>query len=200
MSTYYGLVMPQVYTGGVYIKSIKQTKTSEESGGTNEITATLTNRTKEVFYIRNGVSAGFGRAEASANTLEPGKPATAEVETSGNDLAREFKFTFGIPKGEPFAVYRTFPDTAAMNADLSVPDGKFVIIASGTEDEDNAKLFVRTADGYSFITDLSGAQGIKGDKGDKGDPGDINDLEPISTAEIDALWGESSAEAADENS
>lgn len=41
--------MPMVYTGGVYIRSIKQTKTSTESGGVNEITSTLTNRKQDVF-------------------------------------------------------------------------------------------------------------------------------------------------------
>lgn len=165
MSTYYGLVMPQVYTGGVYVRSIRQTKESEEPGGVNEITATLTNRKTETFYVRNGLSAGFGKPTATAVTLEPGSDATAEVEATGGDLAKEFAFRFGIPKGEPFAIYRTFPDTAAMSADTSVPEGKLVVIASDAEDVDNAKLFVRTADGYSFLTDMSGAQGIKGDTG-----------------------------------
>lgn len=171
MSTYYGLVMPQVYTGGVYVRSIRQTKESEEPGGVNEITATLTNRKTETFYVRNGLSAGFGKPTATAVTLEPGSDATAEVEATGGDLAKEFAFRFGIPKGEPFAIYRTFPDIAAMSADTSVPEGKLVVIASDAEDVDNAKLYVRTADGYSFLTDMSGAQGIKGEKGDKGDPG-----------------------------
>lgn len=165
MGTYYGLVMPEVYTGGVYIKSIKQTKESHESLGVNEITATLTNRHKEVFLVRNGESAAISKVSATADTLAPGSDATAEAEASGDDNAKEFTFRFGIPKGEPFAVYRTFPDIPAMNADTSVPEGKFVVIASDVSDDDNAKLFVRTADGYSFITDLSGAQGIKGETG-----------------------------------
>ena len=180
MSTYYGLVMPQVYTGGVYIRSIRQTKETDESGGVNEITATLTNRQTEVFRIKNGVSAGFGETTATADTLEPGSEATVDVEATGDNTARNFAFKFGIPRGEPFAIYRTFPDIQSMNADTSVPAGKFVIIVSDVEDEDNAKLFVRTADGYSFITDLSGAQGIKGEqgiqgeKGDKGEQGTLN--------------------------
>ena len=60
-----------------------------------------------------------------------------------------------------------------MNADATnVPDGKMVLISSDVSDEDNAKLYVKSNDGFSFITDLSGAQGIKGEKGDKGDKGD----------------------------
>ena len=189
MSTYYGLVMPQVYTGGVYIRSIRQTKETDESGGMNEITATLTNRKTEVFRIKNGVSAGFGETTATADTLEPGSEATVDVEATGDNTARNFAFKFGIPRGEPFAIYRTFPDIQSMNADTSVPAGKFVIIVSDVEDEDNAKLFVRTADGYSFITDLSGAQGIKGEqgiqgeKGDKGEQGTLN-ADNATTADI----------------
>lgn len=194
MSTYYGLVMPQVYTGGVYIRSIRQTKETDESGGVNEITATLTNRKTEVFRIKNGVSAGFGDTTATADTLEPGSKATVEVEATGDNTARDFAFKFGIPKGEPFAIYRTFPDTATMNADTSVPAGKFVIIVSSVEDEDNAKLFVRTADGYSFITDLSGAQGIKGEqgiqgeKGDKGEQGTLNADNAVTADVVDANY------------
>lgn len=38
----------------VGIKSIEQTFTSDEDGGTNEITAILTNGTSQVFYVKNG--------------------------------------------------------------------------------------------------------------------------------------------------
>ena len=51
---YYGLIMPMVYTGGVYIRSVRQTAESAESGGVNEITVTLTNGRKEAFRVRNG--------------------------------------------------------------------------------------------------------------------------------------------------
>lgn len=73
--------------------------------------------------------------------------------------------------GDPFAIYRTYLSIADMNADAAnVPEGKFVCIASNTEDPDNAKLYVKNSVGtFTFLTDLSGAQGIKGDKGDKGD-------------------------------
>ena len=68
-------------------------------------------------------------------------------------------------KGDPFTIYRTFSSVAEMEADLTVPDGQFVVIASDVEDPDNARLYVRTSEGYFFITDLSGAQGFKGDPG-----------------------------------
>ena len=73
-------------------------------------------------------------------------------------------------KGDPFAIYKTYTSVAAMNADLAnVPEGKFVMISTGNvEDEDNAKLYVRDASSFAYITDLSGAQGIKGETGDDG--------------------------------
>lgn len=59
-----------------------------------------------------------------------------------------------------------------MNADkANVQQGKFVLIASNTEDVDNAKLYVKGATDFTFLTDLSGAQGIKGEKGNTGATG-----------------------------
>ena len=49
----------------------------------------------------NGAAAGFGTVTASATTLEPNSSATVTVSTSGLDTAKDFTFTFGIPKGEP---------------------------------------------------------------------------------------------------
>ena len=65
--------------------------------------------------------------------------------------------------GEGFSIYRTYISITAMNADkANVAEGKFVLIASNVEDEDNAKLYVRGAENFIFLTDLSGAQGIQG--------------------------------------
>ena len=75
-------------------------------------------------------------------------------------------------KQERIHVYKTYTSVSAMNADkANVAQGKFVLIASDVEDEDNAKLYVKGASDFTFLTDLSGAQGIKGEKGEKGDPG-----------------------------
>ena len=74
-------------------------------------------------------------------------------------------------KGQDFTIKKTFPSVEAMNSDTSLNEGDFVLITSNENDEDNAKLFVKTKDGYQFITDLSGAKGIKGDKGDPGQDG-----------------------------
>ena len=74
--------------------------------------------------------------------------------------------------GEGFSIYKTYASIAAMNTDAAnVPEGKFVIITSTVEEEDNAKLFCKNATGFSFVTDMSGATGIKGEKGDPGSQG-----------------------------
>lgn len=76
-------------------------------------------------------------------------------------------------KGDPFTVKKTFASIEEMNnySGSDVVEGDFVLISSTIEDPDNAKLFVKSANGYTFITDLSGAQGVKGDKGDTGPQG-----------------------------
>lgn len=74
--------------------------------------------------------------------------------------------------GEGFSIFKTYASIAAMNADkANVQQGKFVLIASNTEDVDNAKLYVKGATDFTFLTDLSGAQGIKGEKGNTGATG-----------------------------
>lgn len=73
--------------------------------------------------------------------------------------------------GEGFSIFKTYSSISSMVADKNnVPFGKFTLIASNVNDDDNAKLYVRVdaIDPYVFLTDLSGAQGIKGDKGDDG--------------------------------
>ncbi len=107
MGTYYGLVMPQVYTGGVYIRSIRQTKTSTESGGKNIITATLTNHTQQTFEIYNGQKGDKGDTGKAANIKKItatvansiGTPQVTVSETGdGSDKTVAFEFS-GL-KGE----------------------------------------------------------------------------------------------------
>ena len=47
-----------------------------------------------------GDAAGFGTPIATANTLNAGSNATVQVTASGEDTAKVFNFTFGIPKGD----------------------------------------------------------------------------------------------------
>ena len=72
-------------------------------------------------------------------------------------------------QGDPFRIVETYASISEMNADYSNPnidEGSLVLIASNTEDPDNAKMFVKGSSAYVFVTDLSGAQGITGPKGD----------------------------------
>lgn len=71
--------------------------------------------------------------------------------------------------GKPFTIAEIYPSIDAMNADYANPDverGSFVTIDTGNiDDEDNAKLFVKGATGFVYLTDLSGATGMQGPNG-----------------------------------
>jgi len=75
----------------------------------------------------------------------------------------------GVP-GKDFSIYKTYASVAEMNADAAnVPEGEFVMIASTTQDPDNAKLYVKNGEGsFTYLSDLSGAQGIQGPQGEQG--------------------------------
>lgn len=98
-----------------------------------------------------------------ATALDPYADPTATItEVNGHK-----HIVFGLRPGDPFVIQKVFSSVAEMNAysgtDIRV--GQFAVIASTVEDEDNAKMFVKTGSGYSFITDLSGAQGLTGPRG-----------------------------------
>ena len=77
------------------------------------------------------------------------------------------------PTGAGFSIYKTYASITAMNADAAnVPAGKFVLIASNTQDPDNSKLYVKNSAGtFTFETDMSGSQGIQGPQGPVGPTG-----------------------------
>ncbi len=79
------------------------------------------------------------------------------------------------PKGDPFAIAKTYASISAMNsgyASDSVGVGQFVVIDTGNvEDADNAKLYLKGASSYTYITDMSGATGLTGPQGPKGATG-----------------------------
>lgn len=110
--------------------------------------------------------------EVSAVTGESGTQAT--VQNIGTEQNANFVFT--VPKGdtgEPFRIKKTYPSIDKMNigfyTDDDVLEGQFVAIDTGNvNDEDNAKLFMKGKTGYSFVTDLSGADGLTGPPGPQG--------------------------------
>lgn len=76
------------------------------------------------------------------------------------------------PAGEAFKIAKTYESVDAMNEGFAtdeVKEGQFVMIDTGNvEDEDNAKLYVKGKEAYSYITDLSGSTGLTGPKGEQG--------------------------------
>lgn len=66
-----------------------------------------------------------------------------------------------------FRIAKTYASVAAMNAAIGtskdIAEGRFAMISGDVQDPDTAKLYVRDAVAFTYITDLSGAQGMKGD-------------------------------------
>ena len=68
-------------------------------------------------------------------------------------------------KGDPFTIYKVYNSKAEMDADYSNPDvpmGAFVCITNSVDQSENARLYVKGTQEYTFITDLSGATGMHG--------------------------------------
>lgn len=88
-------------------------------------------------------------------------------------------------RGDTLTIKKTYPnvETLETNGTADLEEGELAIVASDTETEDNAKLFVKTVDRMVYLTDLSGARGIKGEKGEKGDRGDNADMGVTSVTE-----------------
>ena len=84
------------------------------------------------------------------------------------------------PTGQGFSIYKTYESIIDMWQDIeNVPAGSFTLIASNIEDEDNAKLYVKSNNNeFVFLTDMSGAQGIKGDIGPTGVQGNTGPIGP----------------------
>lgn len=68
--------------------------------------------------------------------------------------------------GDAFTYKKEYPSVEAMEADWGTADvklGEYVIInANDVEDPDDAKVYLKTQNGWKFIVDLSGIQGIQG--------------------------------------
>lgn len=68
--------------------------------------------------------------------------------------------------GDAFTYKKEYPSVAAMEADWGTADvklGEYVLInTNDVEDPDDAKVYLKTQNGWKFIVDLSGMQGIQG--------------------------------------
>lgn len=122
----------------------------------------------------DGASAGFGTPTASATQLEAGVPPTVSVQASGEDTAKVFAFSFGIPKGEKgdTGVQGEPGAKGDAGADGS-PAGFGTPTASATQLESTQQPTVQvTASGENTAKVFKFVFGIpKGEKGDKGDTG-----------------------------
>lgn len=68
--------------------------------------------------------------------------------------------------GDTFTYKKEYPSVEAMEADWGTADvklGEYVLInTNDVEDPDDAKVYLKTQNGWKFIVDLSGMQGIQG--------------------------------------
>ena len=98
----YGNLIPKIYPTGIFIQSIEQTKTSDESGGENVFTATLTNHTQQHFVVKNGKTGsgceGINEIRASVDS-NVGTPSVEVVETDAG-AKKNVNFIFKNLKGE----------------------------------------------------------------------------------------------------
>ena len=108
--------------------------------------------------------------------------------------------------GDGFHISKVYSSVADMNASFAtdgLPIGSFVLISTGNvEDADNAKLYVKAESGYSYLTDMSGAQGIQGTSGKDGADGvsptvNVSKKDGVTTITITDKNGTHSAEIND---
>jgi hypothetical protein len=103
-------------------------------------------------------------------------------------------------QGKAFAISKIYSSVASLNADTNpsgISAGEFAAISTGsTNDEDNAKLFLWTGSGWTYITDLSGADGMQGPQGPTGAQGIQGEQGPQGLAGNDGADGKSAYEVA----
>ena len=130
-----------------------------------------------------GAAAGFGIPTAEATSLDFTEAPTVSIEASGSNIAKIFKFIFGIPKGakgdtgEKGAQGEQGP--AGEKGIDGSPAGFGTPTASATQLEPNAEPTVTveasgedTSKIFNFVFGIpKGAKGDTGEKGAQGDPG-----------------------------
>ena len=148
-----------------------------------------------------GASAGFGIPTAEVTSLDFNEAPTVSVEASGTNIAKIFKFIFGIPKGAK-------GDTGAQGEQGPAgekgidgsPAGFGTPTASATQLEPNAEPTVTveasgedTSKIFNFVFGIP--KGAKGDTGEKGATGEKGDQGPIGNTGSPAGFGTPTASA-----
>ena len=100
----YGLIMPDAFPFGLFIKRIEQTKTSDESGGENIFTVELTDHSRHQFKVLNGVKGDTGDAasikEITASIDNGIGTPSVTVTATGTGAEKTVHFDFKNLKGE----------------------------------------------------------------------------------------------------
>ena len=148
-----------------------------------------------------GAAAGFGTPTAEVTSLDFTEAPTVSVEASGTNIAKIFKFIFGIPKGAK-------GDTGAQGEQGPAgekgidgsPAGFGTPTASATQLEPNAEPTVTveasgedTSKIFNFVFGIP--KGSKGDTGEKGAQGDPGIQGPIGNTGSPAGFGTPTASA-----
>jgi hypothetical protein len=83
-----------------------------------------------------------------------------------NYETKQYVNTGIVAIGDAFTYKKEYPSIEAMEADWGTADvklGEYVLInTNDVEDPDDAKVYLKTQNGWKFIVDLSGMQGIQG--------------------------------------
>lgn len=79
---YYGLIMPSIFPAAVFVKSVKQTASSDESEGVNTWTMELSNSLVSHFNVKNGKTGAKGNTGVGLSAI------TQEESTDVNGLRR----------------------------------------------------------------------------------------------------------------
>ena len=145
-----------------------------------------------------GASAGFGIPTAEVTSLDFNEAPTVSVEASGTNIAKIFKFIFGIPKGAKGDTGEQGP--AGEKGIDGSPAGFGTPTASATQLEPNAEPTVTveasgedTSKIFNFVFGIP--KGAKGDTGEKGATGEKGDQGPIGNTGSPAGFGTPTASA-----
>ena len=140
----------------------------------NKTTITVTKKDgeQEVVEVLDGQDGKDGEKGEKGDTGEQGPQGIQGIQGEQGIQGIQGEQGPVGPQGEPFTIVKTYSSVEEMQDDFdNMQVGDYVMIASSVDDEDNAKLYVKTDTAWVFITDFSGAQGIQGPQGETGPVG-----------------------------
>ena len=148
-----------------------------------------------------GAAAGFGIPTAEATSLDFTEAPTVSVEASGTNIAKIFKFIFGIPKGAKGDTGEKGERGPAGEKGIDGSSAGFgTPTASATQLEPNAEPTVTveasgedTSKIFNFVFGIP--KGAKGDTGEKGATGEKGEQGPIGNTGSPAGFGTPTASA-----